>query len=192
LNSSCIKTKLNGKIVYWHDTEITMLILVISLRSIFFWNNIILLGWSVQMKVLIVDDEEETVDYLESLLCSASTDVDIFRAFNGAQALELCSKIPFDLICTDIAMPVMDGLDFAANLRGTEGPNQDTGIILISGVIDQTPSECDMFQGMFFLSKPFQVSTFHMTVSLASKVPSDKGRLKARSPSCKKAAGASD
>jgi two-component system response regulator YesN len=144
------------------------------------------------MKVLIVDDEEETVDYLESLLCSAYADVNIFRAFNGADALQLCSTIPFDLICTDIAMPVMNGLDFAVNLRGTEGLNQDTGIILISGVIDQTPSQCDMFQGMFFLSKPFQVATFHMTVSLASKAPSDKGRLHSTSTGRKKAAGASD
>lgn len=144
------------------------------------------------MKVLIVDDEEETVDYLESLLCSASADVSIFRASNGSDALGLCSNIPFDLICTDIAMPIMDGLEFATSLRGSDGPNQDTGIILISGVIDHTPKECDMFQGMFFLSKPFLVSTFLMTVELASKGPNSQGHLKTGLSKRKKAADSPD
>jgi CheY-like chemotaxis protein len=65
-------------------------------------------------KVLIVDDDHDTLDLLELFLYKQ---YEIIPAMNGFEAL---SKIESDhpqLIMTDIKMPVMDGIRFFNSLR---------------------------------------------------------------------------
>lgn len=65
-------------------------------------------------KVLIVDDDHDTLDLLELFLYKQ---YEIITAMNGFEAL---SKIESDrpqLIMTDIKMPVMDGIRFFNSLR---------------------------------------------------------------------------
>jgi len=58
-------------------------------------------------RVLVVDDKEENLYFLEVLLKSRSYQVDLAR--NGADALELARKKAPHLVISDILMPVMDG-----------------------------------------------------------------------------------
>lgn len=58
-------------------------------------------------KILIVDDEEQNVAYLETLFKAKGFQVTTAR--NGAQALDIARKDPPQLIISDILMPVMDG-----------------------------------------------------------------------------------
>ncbi|HRR47187.1 MAG TPA: PAS domain S-box protein [Syntrophales bacterium] len=58
-------------------------------------------------RVLIVDDNAESLYFLEILLKTHGFEV--MKAENGAVALEAARRSPPDLIVTDILMPVMDG-----------------------------------------------------------------------------------
>lgn len=62
------------------------------------------------MNILIVDDIAENLLFLETLLEGAGYRVVCAR--NGKEALERLREGPFDLIVSDILMPVMDGFQF--------------------------------------------------------------------------------
>jgi len=58
-------------------------------------------------RVLVVDDREENLYYLQSLLSAHGYAVDVAR--NGADALEKARASVPDLVVSDLLMPVMDG-----------------------------------------------------------------------------------
>jgi PAS domain S-box-containing protein len=58
-------------------------------------------------RILIVDDREENLYYLETLLISHGYQVD--TASQGNEALEKARNTPPDMIVSDLLMPIMDG-----------------------------------------------------------------------------------
>ena len=64
------------------------------------------------IRVLLVDDSPLVLHVLQSLL-SRSPEIQVVgTAANGKQALDLVPALNPDVICTDLHMPVMDGLEF--------------------------------------------------------------------------------
>lgn len=64
--------------------------------------------------ILIVDDNQDLVDYLRMLL---SPDYQITCASNGREALDLLSELMPDLVISDVMMPVMDGMELCRNIK---------------------------------------------------------------------------
>ena len=65
-------------------------------------------------RILVVDDEEQICSLLTQMLEHEGFDVD--TAENGEQGLSLVSKKAYDLVITDMIMPVKDGLKLIMEL----------------------------------------------------------------------------
>jgi two-component system copper resistance phosphate regulon response regulator CusR len=71
------------------------------------------------MKLLIVEDEPKTADYLKRGLSEAGFVVDIAR--NGRDGLHLALTESYDLIVLDIMLPVLDGWEVLRSVRAAGG-----------------------------------------------------------------------
>jgi CheY-like chemotaxis protein len=68
------------------------------------------------LKLLLVDDTEDSLDMLATFLRSCGCEV--VAARTAAEALtHLDTDVELDAIVTDVSMPVMDGVDLVRNLR---------------------------------------------------------------------------
>lgn len=67
-------------------------------------------------RILIVDDEHlilnTTCSYVEEHF-----DAEVFRASSGFEALDILRKLRFDVVITDISMPLMDGMELTRNVK---------------------------------------------------------------------------
>ncbi len=67
------------------------------------------------MKILVVDDEEGARELFNTILTDEGYEVSL--ADSGETALTLFKSNPFNLVITDIKMPVMDGLQLLQEIR---------------------------------------------------------------------------
>ena len=67
------------------------------------------------MRILVVDDEADLVDALARGLRRDGYAVD--TATDGEEALAKASWTPYDLVCLDLTMPGIDGLEVCERLR---------------------------------------------------------------------------
>jgi CheY-like chemotaxis protein len=104
--------------------------------------------------ILLVDDMEDNLDALESVLISL--DEPLVRARSGEEALAALRRQPFAVILLDVRMPGMDGFETASGIRRLESV-KDIPIIFMNG----TESDSGYaFRGYAtgaadFLTKPF-------------------------------------
>lgn len=62
-------------------------------------------------RLLLVDDHQIILDGLSEILGGEDTIEIVGHALNGKEALNELSKQPVDILCMDIEMPVMDGIE---------------------------------------------------------------------------------
>jgi chemotaxis response regulator CheB len=68
------------------------------------------------IKVVLVEDSVVALEVLERLL-NSSPDIDVVgTARDGADGLRIIEQTKPDVICTDLQMPTMDGLEFTQKL----------------------------------------------------------------------------
>jgi two-component system CheB/CheR fusion protein len=68
------------------------------------------------IRVMVVDDEEDTVEVLDTFLriCGAT----VLTARNGAEALSYLNARPrIDVLLTDLSMPAVNGIDLVRRIR---------------------------------------------------------------------------
>lgn len=67
------------------------------------------------VKILVVEDDRELNKILVDVL--EQNDYSVTGTFDGKQGLDAIERSKFDLILSDIMMPVMDGFELAKNVR---------------------------------------------------------------------------
>ena len=92
------------------------------------------------IKVLLVDDSPMVLHFLRKLLESSEDIVVVGTAAQGQQALDLLHTLKPDVICTDMHMPVMDGLALTRAVMATH----PCPILVISVSVE--PGSVNVFQ----------------------------------------------
>lgn len=119
-------------------------------------------------KILVVDDEMDILTFVRRALESKGHEV--MTASDGAEALRVFPEHEFDLVISDIKMPVMDGIALALSLKAK---SPDLPIILMTGYADQKERASGL-QSLIsdVLNKPFELETLYQCVEQAiAKVP---------------------
>lgn len=109
-------------------------------------------------RILVVDDETELLNVVALVL--RKNDHDVMTAGSSEEAVELLSRIEFDVALLDFNLSGMDGLSLAAYIQ-RHAPS--TLIILMSGdfLNSQQPGPEFLKAGVgYLLPKPFDVIRF--------------------------------
>jgi len=110
-----------------------------------------------RMKILLADDLPELLAIMTKQLENLGHEV--VNAKNGEEAFKLAqTHSDFDLICSDIKMPVLNGLELLEKLRLAEN---DTPVVLVTGAADlKTSIQALKLGALDFIVKPIQDKAF--------------------------------
>lgn len=108
-----------------------------------------------EIRTLVVEDEEKIAAGICAKISSLDSDfVVVGQAYNGKEALEMIEALHPQVVFTDIAMPEMNGMELARQIR-KRSPNMV--IVIISGYSDFSYAQQSMKYGVFnYLLKPLQ------------------------------------
>ncbi|MBN2483881.1 MAG: response regulator [Candidatus Omnitrophica bacterium] len=105
-------------------------------------------------KILVVDDEEEVVEFLSTVLSRANPNYKTLACTRGKEAVTLAKIHIPDLIILDIVMPDMEGGEVASIL--SEDPTTShIPIIFLTGILTKEEEASRTKSGKhFMLAKP--------------------------------------
>ena len=111
----------------------------------------------VNIKALVVDDNEQNREVLAEILKSAG--IEVKNAVNGKDALEQVRKQVPDIVFMDLRMPVMDGFQALTAIKKEVGLHQSkTKLVAISASAFEYQRESTLMKGFDdFIPKPFHV-----------------------------------
>ena len=82
-------------------------------------------------RILLVEDDPETLDSITLWLELAGFDVSVAR--DGRDALTVLSEETPDLIITDLVMPQVSGVDLINAVRNSMSSHKDIPILVVTG-----------------------------------------------------------
>jgi CheY-like chemotaxis protein len=115
-------------------------------------------------RILVVDDEDSIQKLLTGVLEMDGHDVTI--AHNGREALDRIGREPFDLVISDIKMPVMGGAELYKTLKDGGNPLAQRLIFITGDTV--APETRRFLQGVenAVLNKPFRLRDVRETVAI--------------------------
>ena len=133
----------------------------------------------MQPTILLVDDEEEILDFIERILNDRYR---IVRASNGLEAIKKLSADCIQLVVSDVMMPEMDGFELCQRIKSDFELSHIPIILLTAKNILQSKIEGLKCGADVYIEKPF--SPEHLYAQVASLLE-NRNRLKeyfAKSP----------
>ena len=113
--------------------------------------------------ILLVDDEEEILDFLERILKTKYT---VFKAQSAKQALELLGTEAIQLVVSDVMMPDMNGFDLCRTIKTNFEYSHIPVILLTAKNTIQSKVEGLELGADAYIEKPF--SKEHLLAQIAS------------------------
>jgi CheY-like chemotaxis protein len=114
-------------------------------------------------RILITEDEDSLRRFVARALRMDGHETE--EAADGAEGLEKLQQGGFDLLLSDIRMPVMDGIELA-HQASSHWP--DLKILLMTGYAEQRERADDLMEKIVdVVSKPFALPDIRKAVALA-------------------------
>jgi DNA-binding response OmpR family regulator len=105
-------------------------------------------------KILIAEDERDIRELIEIAL-TLYTQHQVFKASNGAEAVELAPKVMPDLIMMDVRMPRMTGYEACLALKQIEAV-KDIPVVFLTAKGQESEIDTGFDAGAYeYLLKPF-------------------------------------
>ncbi|MDD3581106.1 MAG: response regulator [Desulfobacca sp.] len=127
-------------------------------------------------RLLVVDDEPNMLRLLKTVITD-KTDYEVVTTNNSLEVPKLLQDEHFDLVITDLKMPLVDGMDVIEITKKTD-PNIPIIIITAYGTIE-TAEEAVQKGAYDFITKPFRRETILITIKRALEWKKMQGELAA-------------
>ena len=89
-------------------------------------------------KIFVIDDEFETLAFMEMVIVEAGHQVETFT--DGNEAIREMQKVPPDMVFLDLQMPTINGFQVLRDIRQV-GRFDDVPVVLMSAISAVTGSE---------------------------------------------------
>ncbi|MCK5110388.1 MAG: response regulator [Arcobacteraceae bacterium] len=129
---------------------------------------------SDQIKILYVEDENSVVQFVK-ILFKKNNISNVTFASNGAEALEIYKNAPYDLVITDMLMPVMNGFELIEEIKKI---NPKQIFMMVTGLENKE----DLIKAIelrvnFFVEKPIQPKKFTQILQESVNLVNQKKEL---------------
>jgi len=114
-------------------------------------------GRKINKTILVIDDDAAILDLMLNILTGEGYEVKAAR--NGIEGLKMIDNKQYDLIISDINMPVMNGIEFYRELIN-KSPFMKERIIFVTGDIESNTEKFIREAGVRRFSKPFNITEF--------------------------------
>lgn len=122
-----------------------------------------------RFRILVVEDSP-TMRQLITFTLKRLRDVEIVEASDGVDGLKKISAGKFDIIFTDINMPIMDGLKLVSLVKN-DPANKDIPIVVITTEGGQEDRDRALALGAnSYLTKPIQATNLLATATQLLKI----------------------
>lgn len=119
------------------------------------------------MRVLLVDDEPEIVDFLKIIL--ERHNIESVGVYSPMEAIALAEKETFDAIVSDFKMPKMTGLEMIAHIKGGKLNAQTPTIVLSGNLTDELLNRLEKLGIIDVMSKPPEIDILIRIIEKAGR-----------------------
>jgi len=121
-------------------------------------------GGIMPERILAVDDEPNMLRLLKTILTN-KTNYEVVTTNNPMEAAKLLQEEPFDLLITDLKMPLMDGMDLIETVKKIDAT---LPIIMITAYGTIETAEEAIQKGAYdYITKPFRQEAILITLKRA-------------------------
>jgi DNA-binding NtrC family response regulator len=115
-------------------------------------------------RILAVDDEPNMLRLLKTILTS-KTNYEVVTTNNPLEAAKLLQEEPFDLLITDLKMPLMDGMDLIETVKKIDAA---LPIVMVTAYGTIETAEEAIQKGAYdYITKPFRQEAILITLKRA-------------------------
>lgn len=127
----------------------------------------------MKKQILFVDDDAFVLSALRRLMRSHRDVWDVSFASNGNEAIQIMADLAFDVVVTDVRMPVMDGFELLDHVRNVH-PNAIR--IILSGQTDSDTDIRPVGPTHHCLTKPCSPDELRTTIQRAIRLQDELNR----------------
>ena len=127
-------------------------------------------------RILVVDDEPNMLRLLKTILMD-KTGYEVTTTNNPLEVSKLLQEDHYDLVITDLKMPLVDGIDLIGIVRNLDAA-MPIIVITAYGTIE-TAEEAIQKGAYDFITKPFRKETILITIKRALEWKQMQGELAA-------------